>query len=134
MRTGVEPGGLQVATHVGKRRPTVVADLYRPLLDHAVDVEHAEANRFHVKRADRDGERRALLEKARDGVGARPGLDAAHERLQPLVGRLPVIDGCRHDPSMVFGTLTTRQALSDRGLMPFVTTKDAETRPTGRAR
>jgi hypothetical protein len=80
----VEPGGLELPTDLGEGLTGVVLDDDRPAIDHAVHVEHAEANTFHVKRTNGDAERGAFLQErvARAARGLR--LNGGHERLEAL--------------------------------------------------
>ena len=95
MRARVEPGLFELPSHLSKCATRVVCKRDGAAVDHTVDVEHPEANAFHMERTDRDAQRRAFFEK----TVARRALwlcrDAGDEGLEALFGRFSRI-GSRH--------------------------------------
>ena len=85
MGSGVEPGGLELTPDFGERLTRVVLYDNSAEVDHAIDVEHAEADTFHVKRTNGDAERGAFLEErvARGAGWLR--LNGRYERLEALL-------------------------------------------------
>lgn len=81
----MESGGLELTTNLGEGLTGVVLDNDGAAIDHAVHVEHAEANTFHVKRTNGDAERGAFLEEqvARGARWLR--LNGGYERLEALL-------------------------------------------------
>ena len=61
MRSRVEAGGLEVATNFGKERRRLRRNRHASLRQRPIDVEHPEADAFHVKGVDRSRQRLALL-------------------------------------------------------------------------
>src|SRR5919112_5737227 len=84
MGAGVESGGLELTADLGERLTGVVRNDDGAAGDHAIHVEHAEANTFHVKGTNGDAERGAFVEE-RVASGARgQRLNGGHDRLEAL--------------------------------------------------
>ena len=96
MRAGVEPGCLEFMTHVGKRRLRLIAERQSASTDEAIDIEHAEANAFHVKCPNGELERRTLVEDGIAGGALRLALETRHKTLETVLGSFPMVCIGRH--------------------------------------
>ena len=108
MGTCMKTRGLQMTPHVGKRRARGVRDGDRSFRDHAIDVEHPESDALHVKRANRDGQRCALVEEGRRAFEIRLFLHTRDEGLKALFRGFPMI---RHK----LISLTAKARAANRG-------------------
>ncbi|MEO8078278.1 MAG: hypothetical protein ABI818_18270 [Acidobacteriota bacterium] len=84
----MEAGLLEVAAHLGERRAGGIGQGDSAPGDGTVHIEHAEPDRFHVEGPDRDGKRRALLEKLVECLCGRLGLHVGDESPQAFFGGL----------------------------------------------
>ena len=84
----MESRRFEMAPHIGECGTCVLRHRHGAAGDRTVDVEHAEADTFHVEGADGDRERGAFFEKGLPGRARRLCLDHGHEGLQPFLGRL----------------------------------------------
>ena len=92
MRACVEAGGFEMTPYLCKRRARLLGDIDRAAIDRPIDVEHPEPDAFHVEGPNRHGERRALGEERRRGIGRCLSLHAGDEDLQAVFRGFPVID------------------------------------------
>src|SRR5215218_10140628 len=93
MGAGVEPGGFELTADLREGLTGVVVDDDRAAVDHAIHVEHAKADAFHVKRTNRDAERGAFVQEGVARGSRRLRLDRGHERLEVLFGGQSGIGG-----------------------------------------
>ena len=95
MRTGMEPGRFELLAHLSERVARLVGKRNGSAIDHAIDVEHAEPDPLHMERANRDGQRRAFLEKTVARRTRWLRRDARDESFKAFFGRSSRI-GSRH--------------------------------------
>lgn len=93
MRSRVKTGRLELPAHLGECRPGIVSERHRFAGNHAIDVEHPEPDRFHVKGTDGHAERRALVEKGLSGIGLRERLNARDEQFEAVFCSFSGFDG-----------------------------------------
>ena len=94
MRASVESRRLELGAYFGKGLASAVRYRQTTASDLAIDVEHPEAYGFHVKGANGDTEGRTFFEKGVSSATLWLGLHFCHQRLQIVLGGLPVIDTC----------------------------------------
>ena len=92
----MEPGILEVPSHLAERLAGGRGQRHGPFLEQAVDIEGPEADPFHVEGRDRAGERLALVEKGGPGVTGGLLLDEPDEITDAGFGGLAGIGGSRH--------------------------------------
>jgi phosphoglycolate phosphatase-like HAD superfamily hydrolase len=97
MRAGMEPGGFELLAHLSKREARVVGKRDASAIDHAIDVEHAEADPFHVERANRDAQRGAFLEETVARRARWLRRDARNQRFEAFFGCSSRIGSCHKD-------------------------------------
>ena len=91
MRPRVEAGGFELLTDVGKCRFRLIRERHTASADQSIDVVHAKANAFHVKRANGNRERLAFFENSVPRRALRLVLNTGHQPLQAVFGGFSVI-------------------------------------------
>jgi hypothetical protein len=85
----METGRLELAAGVGERGPLPWHTW--SLREEPIDVEHPEADAFHVKGADGDDERFALGDQSVSAHLGRAGLEEGNQGVDVVLGGLAVI-------------------------------------------
>ena len=89
MRSGVETGRLELAAGAGERG--TLRWRIRSAREETIDVEHPEADAFHVKGADGDAERFAFGDQRVARRLGRAGLEEGDQGVDVVLGGLAVI-------------------------------------------
>ena len=97
----VESRSLEVPACVLEERARSSGRRGASLGEKAIDVEHAEADAFHVKGGDRAGERGALVEQPISHLTLRLLLQQRAQLVDAVFGRLAVFGRCIGHGSLV---------------------------------
>ena len=97
MRSRVEPGLLELPPHLFERLPRLVGKRHASASNHAIDVEHPEADALHMERANRDLERRAFVEETISRRALRLRRHARDEGVEAVLGCFSGISRCHKD-------------------------------------
>jgi GAF domain-containing protein len=105
MRARMESSSFELRAHVAEGCTGRVTQGQAAPGNHAINIEHPKSDGFHVKRSDRDGQRRAFPEKRIARRAWRQRLYLSDEGLQVVFGGFTMI-GRRHtwsgcNPEMV---------------------------------